>query len=135
MDEDRTTNKVFNAQLISVRRKGRPNFRWVYGLEKDLLVLRTKKWRILAGRRLTWERLLEKLKTHLGLSSHRGRKNRKGRLKKGTLEPQDNKSLPPLKKSIFEKFVGTLESDQAAKSTRKSWVNIQDTWKEGAENF
>ncbi|GFW00306.1 hypothetical protein TNCV_4355031 [Trichonephila clavipes] len=37
MSEDRTTKKVFNAQPIGTRRKGR----WIDGLEKDLLVLRT----------------------------------------------------------------------------------------------
>ncbi|GFX65453.1 hypothetical protein TNCV_400041 [Trichonephila clavipes] len=38
-------------------------------LEKDLLVLRTKNWRTLAGRRMTWKGLLEKAKAHPGLSS------------------------------------------------------------------
>ncbi|GFU19559.1 hypothetical protein TNCV_21331 [Trichonephila clavipes] len=44
--------KVFNAQPIGTRIKGRPNFKWIDDLEKDLLVLRTKTWRKLAGRRL-----------------------------------------------------------------------------------
>ncbi|GFW69065.1 uncharacterized protein TNCV_2919631 [Trichonephila clavipes] len=39
--EDRTTKKVFNARPFGTRRKGRPNLRWIDGLEKDLLVLRT----------------------------------------------------------------------------------------------
>ncbi|GFW13626.1 hypothetical protein TNCV_1210921 [Trichonephila clavipes] len=52
MDEDRITKKVFNAQPTSARRKGRPSLRWIDGLEKDFLVLGTKNWRILAGRRL-----------------------------------------------------------------------------------
>ncbi|GFT30306.1 hypothetical protein TNCV_2376111 [Trichonephila clavipes] len=34
MDEDRPTKKVFNAQPIGTRRKGRPNLRWIDGLEK-----------------------------------------------------------------------------------------------------
>ncbi|GFS78561.1 uncharacterized protein TNCV_3147931 [Trichonephila clavipes] len=70
MDEDRTTKKVFNAQPIGSRRKGRPNLRWIDDLEKDLLVLRTKNWRTLAGRRLAWKRLLEKAKIHPALPSH-----------------------------------------------------------------
>ncbi|GFT30314.1 uncharacterized protein TNCV_2376181 [Trichonephila clavipes] len=64
MDEDRTTKKVFNVQPIGTRRKGRPNPRWIDGLEKYLLVLRTKNWRSLVGRRLAWKRLLEKAKVH-----------------------------------------------------------------------
>ncbi|GFU40867.1 uncharacterized protein TNCV_2466631 [Trichonephila clavipes] len=34
MDEDRTTKKVFNAQPIGTRRKGRPNHSWIDGPEK-----------------------------------------------------------------------------------------------------
>ncbi|GFV78275.1 uncharacterized protein TNCV_94351 [Trichonephila clavipes] len=39
MNEDRTTKKVFNAQPIDTRRKGRPSLRWIDDLEKYLLVL------------------------------------------------------------------------------------------------
>ncbi|GFY34258.1 uncharacterized protein TNCV_2505611 [Trichonephila clavipes] len=53
MNEDRYIKNVFNAQPTVPRRKGRPNLRWIDGLEKDLLVLKTKNWRTLAGRRLT----------------------------------------------------------------------------------
>ncbi|GFU67575.1 uncharacterized protein TNCV_1643241 [Trichonephila clavipes] len=70
MDEDRTTKKVFNTQITGTWRKGKPNLRWIYDLEKDILVLRTKNWITLAGRRLTWKRLLEKAKAHLGQSSY-----------------------------------------------------------------
>ncbi|GFW64122.1 uncharacterized protein TNCV_708271 [Trichonephila clavipes] len=75
MEEDHTTKKFFNAQLIDIRRKGRSNLRWIDSLEKDLLVFRTKNWRTLAGRRLAWKRLLEKSKTHPWLSSHWRRKD------------------------------------------------------------
>ncbi|GFT40432.1 uncharacterized protein TNCV_1646351 [Trichonephila clavipes] len=64
----KTTEKVFNAQPIGTR--GRPNLRWIDGPEKDILVLRTKNQRTLAGGRLVWKRLLEKAKAHPGLSSH-----------------------------------------------------------------
>ncbi|GFW86833.1 uncharacterized protein TNCV_2809881 [Trichonephila clavipes] len=70
MNEDRTSKKVVNAQPIDIRKKGRPNLRWTNGPEKDLLVLRTRNWRTLAGRRLAWKMLLEKAKAHLGLSYH-----------------------------------------------------------------
>ncbi|GFV95371.1 uncharacterized protein TNCV_4573731 [Trichonephila clavipes] len=64
MDEDRTTKKVFNAQPIGTRRKGRLNLRWIHSQEKDLLVLRTKDWRTLAGRNQAWKRLIEKAKVY-----------------------------------------------------------------------
>ncbi|GFW57788.1 uncharacterized protein TNCV_2927071 [Trichonephila clavipes] len=70
MDEVRTTIKVFDAQPIGTRRKGRSNLRWIDGLVKCLLALRTKNWRTLAGRRLSCKKLLEKAKAHPGLSSY-----------------------------------------------------------------
>ncbi|GFX25422.1 uncharacterized protein TNCV_1424061 [Trichonephila clavipes] len=69
MDEDRTTKKDFNAQPIGTWRKVRPNLRWIDGIEKDLLVLRTKNWKTLAGRRLAWKRLLQKAEAQTGLSN------------------------------------------------------------------
>ncbi|GFW25560.1 uncharacterized protein TNCV_1308211 [Trichonephila clavipes] len=69
MDKDRTTKKVFNTQAIGSQRKGRPNLRGIDGVEKDL-VLRTKNWTTLAGRRLARKRLLEKAKAHPRMSSH-----------------------------------------------------------------
>ncbi|GFU67098.1 uncharacterized protein TNCV_4969471 [Trichonephila clavipes] len=77
MNEDRTTKKDFNAQPIGTRRKSRPNLRWVDDLEKYLLVLRTKNWRTLAGRRLTYRKGFLKAKAHPGLSCHSGRKKEK----------------------------------------------------------
>ncbi|GFT56062.1 uncharacterized protein TNCV_76071 [Trichonephila clavipes] len=70
MNEDRTTKKVFNAQQIVTRRKGRPNLKWIDDLERYLLVLRTKNWRTLAGIKLARKKLLEKAKAHPGLSRH-----------------------------------------------------------------
>ncbi|GFY00574.1 uncharacterized protein TNCV_2139711 [Trichonephila clavipes] len=70
MQENHITKKVFDAQPMSTRRKGRQNFGWIDGLEKNRLVLRTRRWRIPARRRLDWKRLLEKAKTHPGFSSH-----------------------------------------------------------------
>ncbi|GFW96085.1 RNase H domain-containing protein [Trichonephila clavipes] len=49
MDENRTIKKEFNAEPISTRRKSSQNLRWVDGLERDLLVLKTKNCRALAG--------------------------------------------------------------------------------------
>ncbi|GFX05693.1 uncharacterized protein TNCV_3198101 [Trichonephila clavipes] len=67
INEDRITKKVFSAQPMGKRRNGRPYFRWIDDLEKDILVLRTRNWRTLAGRRMAWKRLHEKAKAHLGL--------------------------------------------------------------------
>ncbi|GFY10689.1 hypothetical protein TNCV_2195101 [Trichonephila clavipes] len=69
MEEGSTAKKV-NAQPIGRQRKGRPNLKWIDGLENDLLVLKTKSWKTLAKRRVAWKRLLEKAKAHRVLSSH-----------------------------------------------------------------
>ncbi|GFW46154.1 hypothetical protein TNCV_4210331 [Trichonephila clavipes] len=59
MDENCTAKNVFNAQPIGTQRKDRLNLRRTDGLEKDLLVSRTKNWRTLARRWLVfrWPRL------------------------------------------------------------------------------
>ncbi|GFX71746.1 uncharacterized protein TNCV_4131921 [Trichonephila clavipes] len=75
MNADAPLKKVFNVQPIGTQKKGRPDLRWNNGLEKDLLVLRTKNWRTQLGRRLTWKRLLEKAKAHPGCrATEEGRK-------------------------------------------------------------
>ncbi|GFX15180.1 hypothetical protein TNCV_2708851 [Trichonephila clavipes] len=62
MVEDRTTKRVFNVHPTGIRGKGRSNIKWIGGLKKYLLVLRTKCWRNLAERRMAWKILLEKAK-------------------------------------------------------------------------
>ncbi|GFW89751.1 uncharacterized protein TNCV_4069501 [Trichonephila clavipes] len=69
MNEAHATKKVFNAQPMSTQRKCKPNLKWIDGLEEDL-VLRTRNWRTLTGRRLAWKSLLEKAKAHPELSRH-----------------------------------------------------------------
>ncbi|GFX86337.1 hypothetical protein TNCV_2562191 [Trichonephila clavipes] len=66
INKDRKTKKVFKTQPNGTRRKDRSNLRWIDGLEKDLLLMRTKIG--LTGRRLAWRRLLEKTQAHPGLS-------------------------------------------------------------------
>ncbi|GFU70775.1 hypothetical protein TNCV_1795231 [Trichonephila clavipes] len=72
MDEDRSTKKSLKRPNNLPTKKGQTKKEdgLIDDLEKDLLVLRTKNWRTLAGRRLAWKRLLEKAKAHSGLSRH-----------------------------------------------------------------
>ena len=51
--------------------------------------------------------------------------------KRGTLEQQANKPVPPesLKRYVWEKIEENLKSDLAVKSKDKSWDNIQNHWK------
>ncbi|GFX76173.1 uncharacterized protein TNCV_2144771 [Trichonephila clavipes] len=66
MDKNRTT-KSFQCPTNWLTKKGQAKS-WIDSLEKDLLVLRTKKWTTLA-RRLAWKRFTEKAKPP-GLSIH-----------------------------------------------------------------
>ncbi|XP_071035396.1 uncharacterized protein [Parasteatoda tepidariorum] len=59
--------KVFSARPIGTRKRGRPNLRFLDCLEKDLQVLKIINWRTLAKGRMSWYRLVEKAKAHLGL--------------------------------------------------------------------
>ncbi|GFW50936.1 hypothetical protein TNCV_3592181 [Trichonephila clavipes] len=69
MDGDHHAKKSLQCPTNCTWRKVKPKFRWIDGPEKDLLDLRTKNWRTLAGRRLTWKRDLEKAKALPVMSS------------------------------------------------------------------
>ncbi|GFU55723.1 uncharacterized protein TNCV_1488351 [Trichonephila clavipes] len=73
-----TLKKVFNVQLSSTRRKGRPNLILIDGLEKTSLFLRTKKWRTLTGKRMVRKKAsLRRPRPTLGCrATEEGRKKR-----------------------------------------------------------
>ncbi|GFX21338.1 uncharacterized protein TNCV_2252851 [Trichonephila clavipes] len=74
IDENGTTKMSSMSNQLDTQRKGMPNLKLIDGLEKDLLVSRTKNWRTLAGSSLAWEILLDKTKAYPGPSSHCERK-------------------------------------------------------------
>jgi hypothetical protein len=45
MEEDRMTKKIFTQELEGTRRRGRPRKRWKEEVERDLLVLGSRRWR------------------------------------------------------------------------------------------
>ncbi|GFT58991.1 hypothetical protein TNCV_186011 [Trichonephila clavipes] len=68
-------------------RKRRQNLKWIDGLEKDLLVLRIKNWRTLAGRRLAYRNsFLRRPRPTLGCrATEEGRKEGFEILKKNSI--------------------------------------------------
>ncbi|GFW96877.1 hypothetical protein TNCV_2160131 [Trichonephila clavipes] len=67
MDEDRPDHwKILQWPTNWHTEKSRSILTWIDGLEKYILVLRTKNWRRLVGRKMARKRLLEKAKAHLG---------------------------------------------------------------------
>jgi hypothetical protein len=45
IDEGRTVKKIFESEREGSRRKGRPRFRWLGYVVKDLREMKFKKWR------------------------------------------------------------------------------------------
>ena len=44
MDQGRTVKKVFESKQEGKRRRGRPRWRWLEDLEKDLREMRVRRW-------------------------------------------------------------------------------------------
>ncbi|GFU40766.1 hypothetical protein TNCV_4793711 [Trichonephila clavipes] len=58
-NEDHCCKKIFLAKPIGNRHRGRPPFRWIECVEKDLKILKVKNWKK-AKSRDAWRRLLKK---------------------------------------------------------------------------
>jgi hypothetical protein len=69
MDNNRTVKKVLDTKPIGTRKIGRPNLRWEDDVIQDIKSLGVKNWRNLAMEKESWQMLLRKDKTHVGLLS------------------------------------------------------------------
>ncbi|GFX57089.1 hypothetical protein TNCV_2963691 [Trichonephila clavipes] len=56
--------EIVLATVLNSRRRGRIRLRWIYVVEEDCLVLKTKNWRTLAASTGGWERLVENVLAH-----------------------------------------------------------------------
>jgi len=66
MEEDRMPKKIFTQELEGTRR-GRPRKRWKEVVERDLQVLRVRRWRELVAGRKKWKDSVRQYKAHSGL--------------------------------------------------------------------
>jgi hypothetical protein len=66
MEEDRMGEKIFTQELEGTRRRGRPKKGW-REVERDLQVLRVRRWRELVTDRAEWRDIVRQAKTHNGL--------------------------------------------------------------------
>ena len=57
MEEDRMPRKIFTQELVGTRRRGRPKERWKEEVERDLQVLRVRRWRDLVADRKKWKEI------------------------------------------------------------------------------
>jgi len=67
MEEDRMPKKIFTQELEGMRRRGRPRKEWREKVERDLQVLRVRRWRELVIDREKWRGIVRQAKTHSGL--------------------------------------------------------------------
>jgi hypothetical protein len=67
MDNNRTVNKVFNTKPIAIRKTGKPKLRWEAVVIQDIKTLGVKNWRNVAMEKESWQKLLRKARTHVGL--------------------------------------------------------------------
>jgi hypothetical protein len=69
MDNKRTVKKVFNTKPRGFRKIGRLKLRWKNDVISDIKTLGVKYWRNLAMEKESWQKLLRKVRAHVGLSS------------------------------------------------------------------
>jgi hypothetical protein len=67
MEEDRMPKKIFTQKLEGTRRRGRPRKRWEEEVERDLQVLRVRRWKELVTDRKKWSVIVRQAKAHSGL--------------------------------------------------------------------
>jgi hypothetical protein len=58
--------RILQWKLIGTRTRGRPRKRWIAGIEKDLQIMRVRRWRKQCEERAEWKKITEKAKTHRG---------------------------------------------------------------------
>ena len=67
MEDDRMFKKIFTQELEGTRRRGRPRKGWKEEAERDLQVLRVRRWRELVADRKKWKDIVRQAKDHSGL--------------------------------------------------------------------
>jgi hypothetical protein len=75
MEEDNDAQKDVYSKLEGTRRRGRPRKRWKEEAERDLQVLRLRRWRELVADRKKWKDTVRQAKPTVGHSANgRGRR-------------------------------------------------------------
>jgi hypothetical protein len=67
MEEDRMPKKIFTQELEGTRRRGRLRKGWREEIERDLQVLRARRWRELVKKKKKWRSIVRQAKAHSGL--------------------------------------------------------------------
>jgi hypothetical protein len=64
MEEDRMPRKIFTQELEGTKQKGRPRKGWREEVERDLQVLRVRRWRELLTHRTKWKDIVRQAKAY-----------------------------------------------------------------------
>jgi hypothetical protein len=67
MDDKRTHKRILQWKRIGTRIRGRPQKRWIAGIEEDLHIMGVRRWRMQCEERAEWKKITEKAKTNSGL--------------------------------------------------------------------
>ena len=67
MDDKRTHKRILQWKPIGKRIRGRPQKRWIAGIEEDLQIMGVRRWRKQCEERAEWKKVTEKAKTYSGL--------------------------------------------------------------------
>jgi len=67
MEGDTMPKKIFTQELEGTRRRERPSKRWKEEVERDLQVLRVRRWRELVVDMKKWKDIVRQAKAHNGL--------------------------------------------------------------------
>lgn len=69
MEEDRAVKRAYLGKPTGRRPVGRPKYRWLDAVEKDLRDMQQPDWRSAAQRRDDWRLLVSEAKTHFGVTA------------------------------------------------------------------
>jgi hypothetical protein len=67
MEEYRMPKKIFTQELEGTRRRGRPRKGWKEEVDRDLQVLRVRRWKKMVTDRKKWKDIVQQAKAHSGL--------------------------------------------------------------------
>ena len=81
MEYIKLVKKITDWNSIGIRTRGQPNNRWSDEVIRDLKKVEPRNWIQLVKDRKTWNDLVQKIKTHVGLQCQKKKNNNKNKKK------------------------------------------------------
>jgi transcription termination factor 2 len=67
MEDSRMPKRVMREKIYTGKKRGRPKFRWLDGVQEDLREMGIEGWRRKAQDRDQWRRIAQEAKAYVGL--------------------------------------------------------------------